>query len=24
MGKKSSVENLSIEPHASVLWLLKK
>ncbi len=24
LGNKGSVENLSIEPHASVLWLLKK
>jgi hypothetical protein len=24
LGSKSSIENLSIEPHASVLWLLKR
>jgi hypothetical protein len=24
LGKEPSIENLSIEPHASVLWLLKK
>lgn len=24
LGKKSSIENLAVEPHASVLWLLKK